>query len=90
MKVFFYFLSQFLFFLRICCKNEYQTDDAYGYYSFYPKGEKENGGAAQSDQGWASYKVGDDVQNHTAYGIGIYFVLNDGLPARVMDHTVYM
>lgn len=47
-----------------------------------------NGGAAQSDQGWASYKVGDDVQNHTAYGIGIYFVLDDGLPARVMDHAV--
>ena len=36
--------------------------------------------------GYASYKVGDGVQKHTAYGIGVYFVSRGGV--YVLDHAV--
>lgn len=34
--------------------------------------------------GWASYKIADDVQNHTAYGLGVYHVL---VPA-ILDSAI--
>ena len=36
--------------------------------------------------GYASYKVSDGVQKHTAYGIGVYFVSRGGV--YVLDHAV--
>lgn len=36
--------------------------------------------------GYASYKIADEVQKHTAYGIGVYFV-SDGA-VYVLDHAV--
>ncbi len=36
--------------------------------------------------GWASYKIGDHVQKHTAYGLGIYFVSRGG--TFVLDHGI--
>lgn len=40
----------------------------------------------QEYDGYASYKIADDVKKHTAYGIGVYFVSNGG--TYVLDHAV--
>lgn len=47
-----------------------------------------NNGTAPEDRGWAAYKVADDVQNHEAYGIGIYMVKSDTKYAVTMDHAI--
>ncbi len=39
-----------------------------------------------SYNGYASYKIADGVQKHTAYGIGVYFVSRGGV--YVLDHAV--
>ncbi len=38
-------------------------------------------------EGYASYKVADSVQNHTAYGIGVYFVARNWTDFT-LDHAV--
>lgn len=38
-------------------------------------------------QGYASYKVGDSVKNHTAYGIGVYYVGRNGTNF-ILDHGI--
>ena len=38
-------------------------------------------------QGYASYKVADHVQNHTAYGIGVYYVSRGGRTFN-LDHGI--
>ena len=40
----------------------------------------------QEYDGYASYKIADDVQEHTAYGVGVYFVSKGG--TYVLDHAV--
>ena len=43
------------------------------------------------DRGWASYKIGDNVQRHTALGVGIYFVNNyteGATHTKYMDHAI--
>lgn len=77
---------------------EYQTiwkgDD--GYLVFYqsetpydcPDQDSWRKGDATEDQGYASYKVDDDVSTHTAYGIGVYYVHNDTNNQIVMDHAI--
>lgn len=37
--------------------------------------------------GYASYKVSDAVQNHTAYGIGVYYVAR-GSRTFILDHAI--
>lgn len=37
--------------------------------------------------GWASYKIGDHVQTHTAYGLGIYFVGRKNC-VFILDHGI--
>lgn len=77
---------------------EYQTiwngDD--GYLVFYqsetpydcPDQNSWKKGDQRDDQGYASYKVDDDVSTHTAYGIGVYYVHNDTNNEIVMDHAI--
>lgn len=38
-------------------------------------------------EGYASYKVSDDVQNHEAHGIGVYYVANGGR-TFMLDHAI--
>jgi len=47
-----------------------------------------NGGTAQVDQGYASYKIGDHVQNHTALGVGVYYVSNTPNAVKILDHAI--
>lgn len=40
-------------------------------------------------KGWASYKVADSVQKHTAHGIGVYYVASKGLKNEFdLDHAI--
>ena len=41
-----------------------------------------------ADQGWASYKIGDHVQNHTALGVGVYYVSNTPNAVKILDHAI--
>jgi hypothetical protein len=47
-----------------------------------------NDGSAEADQGYASYKIGDNVQNHTALGVGIYYVSNTPNAVKILDHAI--
>ena len=47
-----------------------------------------NGGTTQADQGYASYKVGDHVQNHTALGVGVYYVSNTPNAVKILDRAI--
>lgn len=38
-------------------------------------------------QGYASYKVSDTVRNHTAYGLGVYYVAS-GTRTFILDHGI--
>jgi hypothetical protein len=46
------------------------------------------GGTTETDQGYASYKIGDNVQNHTALGVGIYYVSNTRNAVKILDHAI--
>jgi hypothetical protein len=79
---------------------EYQTiwNGEYGLMYFYqsetpydaPNQEvwMRNGGTAQVDQGYASYKIGDHVQNHTALGVGVYYVSNTPNAVKILNHAI--
>ena len=41
-----------------------------------------------ADQGWASYKVGDHVQNHTALGVGVYYVSNTPNAVKILNNAI--
>jgi hypothetical protein len=47
-----------------------------------------NGSSAEVDQGYASYKIGDHVQNHTALGVGVYYVSNTRDAVKILDHAI--
>jgi hypothetical protein len=47
-----------------------------------------NGGTAEADQGYASYKIGDHVQNHTALGVGVYYVSNTRNAVKILNHAI--
>ena len=47
-----------------------------------------NGGTAEVDQGYASYKIGEHVQNHTTLGVGIYYVSNTPNAVKVLNHAI--
>ena len=47
-----------------------------------------NGGTTQADQGYASYKIGDHVQNHIALGVGVYYVSNTPNAVKILDHAI--
>lgn len=78
--------------------HEYQTiwNGEYGFMAFYQSEtpydvddldywtSEWNG---KQYQGYASYKVADHVQNHTAYGLGVYYVANGGR-TFVLDHGI--
>ena len=79
---------------------EYQTiwNGENGFVAFY-QSETPYDPPAQSDwvsewkgvkyEGWASYKVSDDVQTHTAYGIGVYYVASSRLKNVFnLDHGI--
>ncbi len=76
---------------------EYQTvwNGEYGFMCFY-QSETPYEVPQQSDwmshngtvQGYASYKVADHVQNHTAHGIGVYYVNNTNQGVVILDHGI--
>jgi hypothetical protein len=39
-------------------------------------------------QGWASYKIGDNVQEHTALGVGVYYVSNTPTVVKMLNHGI--
>ena len=41
-----------------------------------------------ADQGWASYKIGNHVQNHVALGMGVYYVSNTPNAIKILDHAI--
>ena len=47
-----------------------------------------NGDTATVDQGYASYKIGDHVQNHTALGVGVYYVSNTPKAVKILNHAI--
>lgn len=79
---------------------EYQTiwNGEYGLMCFYQSETPydapnqnvwmRNGGVTQEDQGYASYKIGDHVQNHTALGLGVYFVSNTPNALKILNHAI--
>lgn len=79
---------------------EYQTywDGEDGYMVFYQSETPYDAPNQESwtnpefsgnqSQGYASYKVGDEVVNHEAYGLGVYYVHNDTSERIVLDHAV--
>lgn len=78
--------------------HEYQTiwNGEYGFMAFYQSETpydvddldawKSNWNGKEYS-GYASYKVSDDVQNHEAYGIGVYYVAS-GDRTFTLDHGV--
>lgn len=83
--------------------HEYQTiwNGEYGFMAFYQSEtpydvddleEWTSHWMGQSYKGYASYKVADHVQNHTAYGLGVYYVArkgNDENPRTfTLDHAI--
>ncbi len=47
-----------------------------------------DGGTAEEDQGYASYKIGNQVQNHTALGVGVYYVSNTPNAVKILNHAI--
>ena len=45
-------------------------------------------GTSEKDQGYASYKIGDHVKNHTAFGVGVYYVSNTRNAVKILDHAI--
>ena len=41
-----------------------------------------------ADQGWASYKIGEHVQNHTALGVGVYYVSNTPNAVKILNNAI--
>ncbi len=83
--------------------HQYQTiwNGEYGFMAFYQSetpydvdDEEEWSSVWNGNkyQGYASYKVADNVQNHTAYGLGVYYVAHKGNPDNprtfTLDHAI--
>lgn len=48
---------------------------------------KNKDSAKEEDQGFASYKIGENVTSHEAYGLGVYFV-NSIDVTKYLDHAI--
>ena len=81
---------------------EYQTiwNGEYGFMCFYQSETPydapnqaawmRNGSdpSTLDDQGYPSYKVADHVQNHTALGVGVYYVSNTPNAVKILNNAI--